>query len=366
MSLEQAIVPTAIRRRAAQHLESIRGTPMAPFADGARLSEEVWPIYRPDLEEIAYYEFTVDLRSGSRRLITSAAGLSSLLAAERDTTRAMLKKRSAAGAKIIRPRAIGGLGFIVAACGPHDFPIPHWSLERAPISAQLAAEAQEGGLAIERIFKIDSLAYVAESRDGSLVAQVGQMPVPVAGLPHDFSGARGEISSLLAKPARDVRTDDMAEGVEFEVKRDGEAPPELKPLEIDGWQAFRERYADSFGPYLDDLRRQAAPSWEIEGLIDEYGEGIHVGRAHRVALMRSEAVVEIGGAGASLVRGHIDESGDAAALVLEVPDGTRIDQEVELEIDIRYPDEVTEHLRFFLVSARTPSNRRVMPSEGAK
>ena len=63
MSIELAKVPAPIRRKAAQHLESIRGTPMAPNAANARLADEVWPIYRPDLEEVAYYEFSVDLGS---------------------------------------------------------------------------------------------------------------------------------------------------------------------------------------------------------------------------------------------------------------------------------------------------------------
>ena len=44
------------------------------------------------------------------------------------------------------------------------------------------------------------------------------------------------------------------------------APPDLKPIDTDGWPAFRERYADSFGPFLDQLRRQAAGAWEIEAL----------------------------------------------------------------------------------------------------
>jgi len=277
----------------------------------------------------------------------------------------LIKRRAAANANILRPREAGGQGFVVVASKPHDFPIPHWSLDRAPVSIQLAAEAREGAAAIERIIKIDSLAYVAESRDGSLVAQVGQLPVLLAGLPHDLNRAGGEISTLLAEPSREVADDELAEGVEHQEKRQGEGPPDLKPLDVEGWPAFRERYADSFGPYLDDLRRQAATAWEIEGLIDEFGEGIRVGQAHRVALLHREALVDLGGAGASLVRAHMDESGRAAALVLEVPDGTAMDQELELEVDIRYPDGVTERLRFFLVSARTPSNRRTMPSEGA-
>jgi hypothetical protein len=363
MALDQAKVPTAIRRRAAQHLESIRGTPMAPSAEGATLGPEVWPIYRPDLEEIAYYEFTIELASGAGRLATSAAGLSALLEAERSSAR-VKPKRASAGATARRPQSNGGLGFVVAASGPHDFPIPHWSLERPPISAQLATDAEQGARGIERITKLDSLAYVAESKDGSLLAQVGQLPALLAGLPHDLSRADGGISTLVAEPAGSVPNDDRAEGVEHRVKREGGEPPDLKPVEVEGWQGLRERYADSFGPYLDELRRRAAPAWEIEALIEEFGEGIHVGQTHRVALLHPDAVVDVGGAGSSLVKAYIDERGASAALVIEVPEGTEIDQEADLEVDIRYADGVAERLRFFVVSARTPSNRRTMPSEG--
>lgn len=364
VALEQRKVPTVVRRRAAQHLESIRGTPIAPYADDATLGSEVWPIYRPDLDEIAYYEFTVEMGSKARRLATTAAGMSALISAQRDTARSKAR-RPASGARITRPEASIGQGFIIVASGPHDFPIPHWSLDRSPISAQLAAAAEQAG-AIKRITKVDSLAYVAESKDDALVAQVGQLPALLAGLPHDLGRVGGETSILIANPARDIPNDDKAEGVEHRAEREGPPPPDLRPIEVDGWPAMRERYADTFGPYLDDLRRQAAGAWEIERLIEEFGEGIHVGQTHRVALLHPEAVVDLAGEGASLANVHIDERAGGAALVIEVPEGTVLDQEADLEVDLRYPDGVSERLRFFLVSPSTPSNRRTMPSEAGR
>ena len=203
MSIELAKVPLPIWRKAAQHLESIRGTPMAPNARNAHLSDEVWPVYRPDLEEVAYYEFGVELGSGPRRLVTSPAGLSELLAAERKTVtsarsrRAEVSLKERAGASRSADR-----GFIVVSTGPHDFPIPHWSLDRPPVSAQLEASAEKGG-AIERIYRLDALAYVAELKDGSLVGRVGQLPGLVAGLPHDLHGRlAGHRRSRRRRPAR--------------------------------------------------------------------------------------------------------------------------------------------------------------------
>ena len=365
MSIELAKVPLPIRRKAAQHLESIRGTPMAPNARNAHLSDEVWPVYRPDLEEVAYYEFGVELGSGPRRFVTSPAELSELLAAERKTvtarsrrTEASLKERAGASRSASR-------GFIVVSTGPHDFPIPHWSLDRAPVSAQLEASAEKGG-AIERIYRLDALAYVAESKDGTLVGRVGQLPGLVAGLPHDLQRSAVGPSTLEATPTGEAKTDDQAEGVEHQVKRTEVQVPELKPIEVDDWGSFRERYADAFGPFLDGLRRQAAHAWEVDALIEEFGEGIRDGETQRVALLDREAVVELSGEGARYVDARLDEAAGSPALVVTLAEGADISGELDLFVDIRHRDGTDERLRFFLVSSKSPSNRRAASTEGGR
>ena len=209
MSIELAKVPLPIRRKAAQHLESIRGTPMAPNARNAHLSDEVWPVYRPDLEEVAYYEFGVELGSGPRRLVTSPAELSELLAAERKTvtarsrrTEASLKERAGASRSVSR-------GFIVVSTGPHDFPIPHWSLDRAPVSAQLEASAEKGG-AIERIYRLDALAYVAEF-EGRHAGRTGR-PAAGAGGRAASRPAAVRCRALDARGNADRRSEDRRSG----------------------------------------------------------------------------------------------------------------------------------------------------------
>jgi hypothetical protein len=321
---------------------------MAPLASAARLGDQVWPIYRIDLDDVAYYEFTVELGAGRRLVAPSVSRGHDLL-----VDRKRPGKESGAD---------GGQGFIVVATGAHDFPIPHWSFDRPPPSAQLAAADDGRGAAFERIVKIDSLAYAAESSDGTLLSHIGQMPALLTGLPHDISRMRGSISSLLAEPGRETPDDDRAEGAEHAVKRDGPGPPDLRAVEIDGWPTFRERYTDAFGPFLDDLRRQAAHAWEVESLIEKFGEGIHVGETQRIALLEPEAVVELGGDGARLVKAEIVEEGGNSALVIEVPAGVSVEHEIDLDVSVRYASGVEERLRHFLVSRDTPSNRRA--SEG--
>jgi hypothetical protein len=153
-----------------------------------------------------------------------------LIEATRQASGTTARRRTTSTGRVGSQQLATRQGFIIVASGPHDFPIPHWSLERPPISAQLATAAERGGGAIDRITKIDSLAYVAEAKDGALIGQVGQMPALLAGLPHDLSRFRGAISSLKAAPGRDLPSDDNAEGVEYTAERDGESPPNLEPI----------------------------------------------------------------------------------------------------------------------------------------
>ena len=363
MAIDHRDVPTPVRRRAAQHLESIRGTPMAPNAQRARLGAVVWPIFRPDLDEVAYYEFGVEIGSPGIRLATSAAELRALVAAREPAPGK--RRRSPRGVGMARPNTAGQQGFIIVSAAAHDFPVPHWSLDRAPVSAQLATAAEQDGAGVERITKIDALSYIGESKDGSLVARVGQLPTLLAGTPHDLSRLDRGNGTMEARPTRQT-DDDGGEVGEHEATRDADPAPDIKPMEVEDWPAFRERFADAFGPHLDDLRRQAAAAWQIEALIDEFGEGIHAGRSHRVALLEPEASVDVSGEAASLVKARIDETGGSAALVIEVPEGTEIVQETSFEVSITYRDGASERLKFFLVSARTPSNRRSNSSEGGQ
>ena len=119
-------VPLDVRRSAAQRLESIRGTDVGRSADAAQFSRDVCPIYRPDLDEIAYYEF--ELITGSARVQLVTPGAISSRVFER-------KGKERAAAEPVRPVRGTGHGFIVASAGPHDFPLPHWSLESPPPAA---------------------------------------------------------------------------------------------------------------------------------------------------------------------------------------------------------------------------------------
>ena len=100
------MLPPDLFRRALRHLDSLRGSPMAPgWNASARLSSVAYPLFRPDLgDSVAYYDIPV---------YTTTVGI-----AQR-------------GATAFNPLAPAG--FIVVSTGEHDFPIPPRSGLRHPL-----------------------------------------------------------------------------------------------------------------------------------------------------------------------------------------------------------------------------------------
>ncbi len=336
-----------MRRCAAQRLESIRGTSLGSGADAARIHEEACPIYRPDVEGVAYYEFEfVDGSSSPVQLVTARA--TALHVFDRE-----LKTGPGAGR---RPQKGAGHGFLIASAGPHDFPIPHWSLEGLPPSRLLERLAVGQEQRVARVVKLDALSYVGESEEGERVATLGDLPKLVAGLPHDLGRKRRGISSLTARPPGEG-SDEHPEG-EHRVERTGPEPPKLETVDVKSWQELKERYADAVGPFLDDLRRRAAEAWQIDHLVEEFGEGIIVGETHRVALLDDRAKIDVHGEAVGSVEIRLLERAPGPAAVelraVSLPASPRAD----LELRITYAEGETERLRFFVVSREVPSNPR--------
>src|SRR5712691_3980249 len=174
MRVKLVEVPLEIRRRAARHLEAIRGTPLTQGGDAARLGEEACPVYRPDVKGIAYWELEV-------------AGVKTVGREGPDG----------------RPRR-GSSGFMLLSTGPHDVPIPHWSLELEPPSRELETRSKQGQVA--RVVKLDTLAYLAEDAKGGYLAHLGQFPPLLTGVPGKLPEER-TLSSLESHPAVASKSD---------------------------------------------------------------------------------------------------------------------------------------------------------------
>ena len=184
MRIPASQVPPAVRRRAAQHLESVRETEIGVKARRGRLTADVGTILRPDLSDVAYYEFEVDLGTS-------------------------------------------GSGFIVVSAGRHDFPVPHWSFDTESVSRRLGAVAEKGGKTLARLYRLDALSYVGEDSSGQMVGQIGRLPMPVEGVPADLEQARGKITSTVAAPASKAPDDANGQDGKHTVTRTGAKPPRI-------------------------------------------------------------------------------------------------------------------------------------------
>ena len=350
-------VPLEVRRAAAQHLESVHGTELMSGAEGAYLDTYAVPIYRPDIQEIAYYEFRILKARSSVQLLLTRDYLSSL--------------ESARTGKLIKPRSFEkgaaesadkqAIGFIVASNGRHDFPVAHWSLNRLPPSQQVltdprqSSQPEEANMKGKRLYRLDSLAYAAENESGDLVGQSGQLPSLLAGLPHSLDRYAGQIASAIALPLHGQPEDSDADNARHEIKQSEHEAPPLKRDDEGGWRTFKERYAEAFGPFLDHLRQRAAKTWELADLIRENGEGIVAGTTHRVALL-GEASIELSGEGAQYIEPTIQaKPAGPPSLVLRAQP-VPLQQELDLAIVVRYSNGEQETLRFFILSRHVPSN----------
>lgn len=338
-------VPLEARRLAAQHLESVRHSGLVDNSGSLRLGTEALPVYRPDLEDVAYWEIPVSGRGERGPALRSRhyPADSPCGGGEGEGTRP------------------GAIGFVVVSNGRHDFPIAHWSLDREPPSIQVGrdpagacGEKERSEGVARRLYRLDSLSYVAEDEAGEICGQSGQIPALITGLPHNLARYAGRIASSLWTSRKGERSDEDAEKAAYALERSKDKPPELKRSDEGGWKVLKERYAESFGPLLDQLRERAARTWEIEDRIREFGEGIIAGETHRVALL-GEACVEISGEGSKFVRATIED--DPPCLVLAA-DRTSLPHEMDLDVAVTYADGEREELRFFVVSRDVPSNTK--------
>jgi hypothetical protein len=313
-------VPVAVWRQAARHLESVRGTPMGEGGDAAVLGPEACPVYRPDVNGIAYWEF--EIRG--------------------------LKRRPPEGVK--DPRLGTGTGFIVVAAGRHDVPVPHWSLDRNPPSRALEAKLEKGAQAA-RVYKIDALCYAAEDAGRKYLAHLGQFP-PLVQLPaaaQKLSASPGSATYAPARPSdNDTRRPKLVARIE------GSRPPAAKMLAWGSWAKAKQGYAKAFAPQLQALATRAASRWQIEDQLAKFGEGIHAGQGIVVPLLKPGKAA-LAGDSVKLVKMTNLRRKPGAVQLTALDSDTK--GEVHFTLELSYVDGSSESLPFFIVPSGTPSNR---------
>lgn len=316
MKMDRKRVPIEIRRLVANHLESVRETEIGCNVKDAHIGNDVCPIYRPDLKDVAYYQFEVKSADES------------------------------------------SIGFILVSAGEHDFPIPHWSMESPPISTILEDDAKKHGKKAGKIYKVDALAYILEEDTGEEAARLGSMPGLIKNIPSNLSGYVGNISLSESVIDGAFETDEKPEKIKHKITKKESKNPKHEIQNVKSWGEFRSQFAKTFKPHLDMLKESARKTWDAEKLIRKYGEGIFSGKPFLVPFLESEYSYDIHGEAAKHVKVNIlkrPNCMDVAELICEDP---KLGREANFTLKIKYANNELEKLDFFIVTEDTPSNEK--------
>lgn len=305
-------VELSLRRRAAQHVEDVRNTDMAPGWERAYLGAEVRLLYRPDVEDVAYYEFPV-------------------------FAPAMQGEPAPAG-------------FIILSSGEHDIPVPHWSFNGEAPSQELEQEAAARDIHEDLTFyKLDVLSYAAEDAQGQLVVATKDLPPKVIGMDKSMLDAPEQPSESSWIPD-ESQSDVEAEKISGKMVYEG---PQDTPVTLGSWESWEElkaQYSDSYGVFIEELRRDAVTDWSILETIGQDGEVLVEETTYTVTLLSETAKIVVSGDGAKYVSSEqINRAGLPAALQLTAV-GADPTNHQPFNVEIIYVNGEVEQLHFLVVA----------------
>ncbi|MHB8789990.1 MAG: hypothetical protein ACYDBT_08945 [Desulfobulbaceae bacterium] len=364
MKIKQSKISISVRRIAAQHLESLRGTKIGYNVDDLYLGDDVCPIYRPDMKDPAYYEFEV--LKFTRKNPENRDDLVSDIAKTNVLERGGYIKvynnsafPSGLIEKDLQDRFENPIqGFIIVSTNDHDFPISHWSLDHPPVSFFFDNEAKKEKKKIKRIYKLDALSYISEDENGQEVSSLGQKPSLIKNLPSNISDFAGKINSVIPKTINTSRTPDVSRMKASAYEKRGQKPPNLKMERFISWDTLKTDYVKAFKPMLESLKIKAAKSWQVERSIREYGEGIEVGKPHYVPLLEKDFTVSVSGEASEYVKVRIVQRPKEFSSIELICEEKSISRESSFSLYIKYGNKGEEKLEFFLYRRDMPTNEK--------
>jgi hypothetical protein len=294
------VPPPETQRLAAQHLENMRGSELAPGWENAVLSLEPTPLYRPDLKEIAYWEFEVWANQ--------------------------------------KPA-----GFIIVSTGPHDFPIPHWDFSGLSPTQQLRSPLQQQNTAV-KFYKLDSLSYAAENDKGERSATIGDEIQEVSGL--DMALLDQEILSEKSwTPA--AGSDDSQPPTTGTLTETGPMTSTIQLTPWPSWQALKDGYAASYAVFLEDLRREAAREWAIENFAILFGTVLKAGDVYNLAMLCASPTVTPSGEGAAYVTAELVQRPGLLPVYTITVNKSDPPRELPLDVQVTCPG-INETVKFII------------------
>ena len=328
-------IPLYVHRRAAQHLEEVRGTDMAPGWENAGLFAWVRPLYRPDAPDLpSYWEFAIE-----------------------------------PGMDFSWPDGIFR-GFILATAGEHDFPIAHWGFAGQPPTYALEAMESRTGYPPERFYKLDTLSYAAQDWTGALIALLGDLPPKIEGMELDWLDEDLEITEtgwvFDVPPGEDIELGTLTRAAgAFDEASGADAgmttgtpvitgpvgpPPGLEISGWSSWSEFKDGYADSYAVFLEQLRRDAAGLWETEQTDLEYGIVLRKADIYPMALLWEVADLQLEGPGVSYITTQTIPQEDSLSDLFEITVAADVPLGfTPFTVTVSYDDDVEETVRFQIV-----------------
>jgi hypothetical protein len=117
------------------------------------------------------------------------------------------------------------------------------------------------------------------------------------------------------------------------------------------WDEFKSGYGDSYGVLAESLHREASQEWEVLSQIIQDGEELHKGDVRQVAMLWMSPTITLSGTGAAYVQGElIAQQGLPPSYQITVVDSSPGD-ELPLVVAIKYPNGITEQVRFWIVES---------------
>lgn len=225
-----AEVPQAVLRRATEFLEELRGSDLAPEWQNARVNPTARILYRPDRQEPAYYEFTVEKPVGA---------------------------------------GYEPAGFIQLAAGEHDYPVTNWDVNGMSPTQEMAEIAPLGAV-LTQFYRLDTLSYASEYEEPTAlgITTVATDVVRLGELPNRFEG----LDALPEAPFPLV-----TESIDANGNTTHEGPTELPLISESGWDswaALKAGYKENYDPLLRSLKQRASRAWELDRNLKQYGESL--------------------------------------------------------------------------------------------
>jgi len=363
MKIKQKDVPIRFRRIAAEHLESIRDSQLGLNTVDLYLGDDVCKIYRPDIEEVAYYEFQIvkatrenvdnrfDLVHNVKKInIFSETGYNPIYS----TPNGFLDHLK--GRQIFL-RTNNIQGFIIVATNDHDFPIPHWSLENLPPSLILEQDAATEKKNLAKIYKIDALTYLGEDAKFDEVTHLGEMPSVLKGLPEDLIKFDRRISSSITE-IRDLTTRQLDDTHRIRAGRTIKRGP--KPLDISfatcSWKQVKKGFKNSFKPLLDDLRRNSSEVWKKQSMLEEMGEGIIAGDVFNLVPIEKNFTFELRGEAVDHIKVRVVKRPGGYAVIEITTRELPFDRVSNFTVTLYYGKDYQEKVELFVVNRTTPTD----------